>query len=193
VKLFCALVLLALLGPLHPAAAAAASAAVPTIDVEGIRTGQKAVVEDRLRGRQVEEFEAEIVGVLHSGRVEGDMILARATSERVLRTGVGGRHERLAGLRRRTPDRRALERLELHARTAVRRDADSRDAPGARSAVQAEPAGTAGPTGAEIGRRPATSPYGEFRWSDPGPGDRRRAQPSLRAVAARRLRPAWRR
>jgi hypothetical protein len=61
---------------------------VPTAPVSSVRPGQKAVVRTVFAGDSVETFEAEIVGVLPGGRSEGDMILARATSPRVERTGV---------------------------------------------------------------------------------------------------------
>ena len=48
----------------------------------------KAVVKTVFAGDRVEDFEAEIVGVLKGGRAEGDLILARATSERVVKSGV---------------------------------------------------------------------------------------------------------
>ena len=53
-----------------------------------LRPGQKAVVRTVFSGDRIESFDAEIVGVLHGGRTEGDMILARATSERVQKLGV---------------------------------------------------------------------------------------------------------
>ncbi len=70
------------------APAYAAVSAVPTLDPDRLRPGQKAEVRTVFEGEKVESFEAEIVGVLRGGRSEGDMILARATSERVVRTGV---------------------------------------------------------------------------------------------------------
>jgi SpoIVB peptidase S55 len=65
-----------------------ASATVPTLSPDELVAGQKAVVRTVFTGQKVEEFEAEIVGVLKGGRVSGDLILARATSDRVLRTGI---------------------------------------------------------------------------------------------------------
>lgn len=53
-----------------------------------LRPGQKAVVKTVFQGGKVEEFEAEIVGVLAGGRAEGDLILARATTDRVVRSGI---------------------------------------------------------------------------------------------------------
>src|SRR5262245_50654619 len=65
-----------------------ASAAVPTMSPDQLQAGQKAVVRTVFSGHKVEEFEAEIVGVLKSGEVSGDLILAKATSERVVKTGI---------------------------------------------------------------------------------------------------------
>ena len=70
------------------AAPAMPETSVPTAPVSALRPGQKAVVRTVFAGDSVETFEAEIVGVLPGGRSEGDMILARATSPRVERTGV---------------------------------------------------------------------------------------------------------
>ncbi|MGH7741102.1 MAG: SpoIVB peptidase S55 domain-containing protein, partial [Candidatus Eiseniibacteriota bacterium] len=50
--------------------------------------GQAAVVRTVFTGHRIESFDAEIIGVLDIGRTEGQMILARATSERVIKSGV---------------------------------------------------------------------------------------------------------
>jgi len=65
-----------------------AVAAVPTIAPEELHPGDRAVVRTVLRGDSVEEFPAEIVGVLSGGRVDGRVIVARALSERMERMGV---------------------------------------------------------------------------------------------------------
>src|SRR5262245_29016618 len=70
------------------AQAAAAAAAVPTLAPDQLQAGQKAVVRTVFSGQRVEEFDAEIVGVLKTGQVAGDLILARATSERVVKSGI---------------------------------------------------------------------------------------------------------
>ena len=70
------------------AAPAEPQTSVPTAPVSAVRAGQKAIVRTVFAGDSVETFEAEILGVLPGGRSEGDMILARATSPRVERTGV---------------------------------------------------------------------------------------------------------
>jgi len=69
-------------------ALAFAAPSVPTLPPSALRPGQPAIVRTVFAGDSVETFEAEIVGVLPGGRSEGDMILARATSPRVERTGV---------------------------------------------------------------------------------------------------------
>jgi len=77
-----------LAGALALAAVSAAAAPVATLDPAHLHAGQKAEVRTVFQGDSIETFEAEVVGVLSGGRVEGDMILARATSERVIRSGV---------------------------------------------------------------------------------------------------------
>lgn len=61
---------------------------MPILALDQLHPGQKAVVRTVFRGDSIEEFPAEIVGVMKGGRAEGDMILARATSERLEKTGV---------------------------------------------------------------------------------------------------------
>jgi len=158
---------LALAGPLLPVAAAAAKPTVPTLDVEGIHAGQKAVVKTVFAGDRVEEFDAEIVGVLHGGRVEGDMILARATSERVVRLGVAAGMSgspvyvdgRLIGA---LSSGWNFSREPLFGITPIREMLEVLDQP-----TQAQPSGTAGPTGAEIAAPGGSSTrFREFRWDD---------------------------
>jgi hypothetical protein len=82
----------------HPALALALAwlllpvraAAVPpaTIAPEELHPGDRAVVRTVFRGDSVEEFPAEIVGVLSGGRVDGQLIVARALSDRLVRMGV---------------------------------------------------------------------------------------------------------
>lgn len=68
--------------------AQARTPSVPILPPDSVRAGEKAVVLTVFQGQTIEPFDAEIVGVLKGGRAEGDMILARATSERVQRTGI---------------------------------------------------------------------------------------------------------
>jgi hypothetical protein len=67
---------------------ARAAARVPTLPVDALRPGQTAVVRTVFEGTAVDTFSCVLLGVLHSGRADGDMILARALSERVVRSGV---------------------------------------------------------------------------------------------------------
>src|SRR5690349_9752492 len=73
--------------PLDAAARPAASASL-LLDPAELRAGEKAEVRTVFHGDSVETFEAEIVGVLPGGRTDGDLILARATSPRVVQSGV---------------------------------------------------------------------------------------------------------
>lgn len=81
--------LLALALALLPAADSfAAHSIIPTLAPNALRAGQRAVVKTVFRGSTVEEFEAEIVGVVEGGRTTGNLILARATAERVAKLGI---------------------------------------------------------------------------------------------------------
>jgi SpoIVB peptidase S55 len=168
---------------LAASAAAAAPAGIPTLGVDQLRPGQKAVVKTVFVGDRVEDFDAEIVGVLKGGRAEGDMILARATSERVIKSGVAqgmsgspvyvdGRligalssgwsfsREPLFGV---TPIGEMLAVLDLPARP---------DGPG-----------SAGPAGVETAGGAVR--FGEFRWEDPPPAASEPAQtPGLASAPA---------
>lgn len=73
---------------LWTAAAFAAAPTVPTLAPDQLHAGDRATVRTVFQGDSIETFEAEIVGVVPGGGVEGDLILARATSERVVRSGV---------------------------------------------------------------------------------------------------------
>jgi SpoIVB peptidase S55 len=83
--------LIALIAPLAQIVATIAGPAarsVPTLAPGQLHAGQHAIVRTVFQGDSIEEFPADIVGVLTGGRAEGDMILARATSERVIRLGI---------------------------------------------------------------------------------------------------------
>lgn len=66
----------------------AAVPVVPVMPVSDLRPGQAAVVRTVFAGDSVESFDAVIVGVMPGGRADGDVILARATSARVVASGV---------------------------------------------------------------------------------------------------------
>lgn len=67
----------------------AADAAPPeTLPPSALHPGQHAVVLTVFAGDSVETFDADIVGVLSPGRAQGDIILARATSPRVVACGI---------------------------------------------------------------------------------------------------------
>jgi hypothetical protein len=58
------------------------------IGVDEIKPGQKATCRTVFEGRTIEEFELEVVGVVPGGKADGDMILARATGERLKHDGI---------------------------------------------------------------------------------------------------------
>jgi hypothetical protein len=168
VKLPILLLLLALLASPFPGAVTAAPPAVPTLDVEGLRPGQKAVVRTVFEGDRIEEFDAEIVGVLRGGRVEGDMILARATSERVVRGGVAAGMSgspvyvdgKLIGA---LSSGWAFSREPLFGVTPIRDMLEVLDLPN-----RARTGGSAGPSGADL-QSYGGARFGEFRWDDGAP------------------------
>ncbi len=149
--------------------ALAARPAVPTLAPSQLSPGQPAVVRTVFVGSAIDSFEAEIVGVVTGGRAEGDLILARATSPRVIRTGVaqgmsgspvyvGGRligalssgwafsREPLFGI---TPIGEMLEVLDLPAREGAE--------------------GSSGPGGLDFPGRIRDLRFGAFTWSDEAP------------------------
>jgi hypothetical protein len=67
---------------------ASARCGVPTLPADSLRAGDAAVVRTVFAGTRIESFDAVILGVMDIGRTEGRMILARATSERVVKAGV---------------------------------------------------------------------------------------------------------
>jgi hypothetical protein len=174
--------MLVMAAPRVPAAVAAAPPAVPTLGVDEIRPGQKAVVRTVFQGDRIEEFGAEIVGVLSTGRVEGDLILARATSERVVSTGVAAGMSgspvyvdgKLVGA---LSTGWSFTREPIFGITPIREMLEVLDHGGAGAAE------TAGPTGVEVQSRSAGVRFGEFRWEDdPPPGSA--GDPAVSAGAA---------
>src|SRR5580765_5514121 len=73
---------------LSAGAALAASTSVPILTSDHLEPGMKARVLTVFEGEKVEEFDAEIVGVLKGGHAEGDQIIARATSPRAIQSGI---------------------------------------------------------------------------------------------------------
>ena len=151
---------------LLPVAALAGPPAVPVLAPADLHAGQKAEVRTVFSGTRIESFDAEIVGVFHGGRTEGDMILARATSERVIREGIAqgmsgspvyvdGKlvgalssgwqfsREPLFGI---TPIAEMLRVLDLPAGT--------------------DREGSAGPSGVEVPGHSAGARFRELRWED---------------------------
>jgi hypothetical protein len=147
----------------------ALAAGPPTIAPEELRPGDRAVVRTVLRGDSIEDFPAEIVGVLSGGRVDGTLIVARALGERMQVMGVaqgmsgspvyvGGR---LAGA---LASSWTFEREPLFGITPI---GDM-----LRLLDRAEPpadAVTAGPVGADLPLAVPDAGWGAFRWSDAAP------------------------
>jgi hypothetical protein len=150
------------------AAVAAAASPVPTLAPDRLTPGQKAVVKTVFQGDKIEEFEAEIVGVLKGGRSEGDLILARATSERVTKSGVAQGMSgspvyvdgKLVGA---LSSGWSFTREPLFGITPIGEMLRVLEVPVSRSAV------SAGPSGVEPASRATDVAFGEFRWSDVAP------------------------
>jgi SpoIVB peptidase S55 len=151
-------------GLVSAAASFAAASSVPTLSPGTLHPGQKAVVHTVFTGSVVDSFDAEIVGVMEGGRAEGAMILARATSERVARTGiaqgmsgspvtVGGR---LVGA---LSSGWAFSREPLFGITPIGEMLDVLDLPSAESAEA-----SAGPSGADPPGFARDASFGSLRW-----------------------------
>ncbi len=172
------------LGLLIARGASAATPSVPTLNPEDLHAGQKAVVRTVFSGETIEAFDAEILGVLKGGRSEGDVILARATSERVIRTGVAAGMSgspvyvdgKLIGA---LSTGWAFSREPIFGITPIREMLAVLDHPAS------GPGGiSAGPTGAEALDRSADSRFGEFHWDDTDPPDRAHPAGDAHAEAA---------
>jgi SpoIVB peptidase S55 len=151
---------------LAAALSAGAAPPVPTLGPDDLRPGQKAVVKTVFEGGLVEDFDAEIVAVMKGGRAEGDLILAKATSERVIRSGVAQGMSgspvyvdgRLIGA---LSSGWTFSREPLFGVTPIGEMLAVLDLP-----TRADTLGTAGPAGADRAGGPVR--FGEFRWE----GDR---------------------
>ena len=159
------------------------AAAPLTLAPEQLRPGDRAVVRSVFHGDSIEEFPAEIVGVLSGGRVDGQTIIARATSERLQQVGVaqgmsgspvfvGGRL--IGALASSWP----FSRDPLFGITPIREMLRLFDQPA--SSVTG-PAG--GPAGVELTTLPGGARFGEFRWEESAPLE---AAPAPGADAASR-------
>jgi SpoIVB peptidase S55 len=157
-----ALTLLALI----PAPRAGSAAPVPTMPPGALHRGQKAIVRTVFEGTRIEEFEAEVVGVLSSGRAAGDMIVARATSPRVIATGVAQGMSgspvyvdgKLVGA---LSSGWAFTKEPLFGITPIGEMLDVLALPETRGA-----AGTSGPGGLELAPAAARPRFRELHWDD---------------------------
>jgi hypothetical protein len=155
---------LALLSSLAGSPVAAPGGRTATLAPDDLHPGQKAVVKTVFAGDRVEDFDAEIVGVLKGGRTEGDIILARATSERVIKSGVAQGMSgspvyvdgRLIGA---LSSGWSFTREPLFGVTPIGEMMAVLDLP-----ARADSTGSAGPAGADLARSNAR--FGEFRWQD---------------------------
>ena len=145
-------------------ASGAAVPDVPTMPTSALRAGQKATVRTVFAGDSIETFDAEILGVLPGGRSEGELILARATSARVIETGVAQGMSgspvyvdgRLIGA---LSSGGSFSKEPIFGITPIGEMLPVLDQP-----ESAHPDGTAGPTGVDpVGPSPR---YRELSWSD---------------------------
>jgi hypothetical protein len=156
----------ALLAPLPGAAAPPL-----TLAPEDLRPGDRAIVRSVFRGDSIEEFPAEIVGVLSGGRIDGQTILARATSERLKQVGVAQGmsgspvyvNGRLIGA---LASSWAFARDPLFGITPIREMLRLFDQP---AAPATGPAG--GPAGVELTAIQGGVRFGEFHWEESAASD----------------------
>ncbi len=142
------------------------SSAIPILVADQLHPGQKAVVRTVFSGSKIEEFDAEIVGVLQGGRTEGDLILGRATSERVVKSGIAQGMSgspvyvdgKLIGA---LSSAWSFSREPLFGITPIKEMLEVLDH---RNAGPPEP--TAGPAGVEVGGPNGRARFREFRWDD---------------------------
>ncbi len=159
----------------------------PTLGPEDLRPGDRAVVRTVFRGDSIEEFPAEILGVLSGGRLDGPVILARATSDRLERTGVAQGMSgspvyvdgKLVGA---LATGWTFEREPLFGITPIREMLRVLEQPG--SGVTGP---SAGPAGVELAASPSVR-FGAFHWDDgeppaPPAGSDRGAAPEAGPVA----------
>ncbi len=145
------------------------AATPPTLAPEQLRPGDRAVVRSVFRGDSIEEFPAEIVGVLSGGRIAGQTIIARATSERLRRLGVAqgmsGSPVYVDGhLIGALASSWPFARDPLFGITPIREMLRLFEQP---SSSTTGPAG--GPAGVELTALPDDLRFGEFYWDESGP------------------------
>jgi len=162
----------ALLGVSALLVPAPGGAAAPlTLAPEQLRPGDRAIVRSVFRGDSIEEFPAEIVGVLSGGRVDGQTIIARATSERLRELGVPQGMSgspvyvdgRLIGA---LASSWPFARDPLFGITPIREMLRLFDQP---PSSATGPAG--GPAGVELTALPGGVRFGEFRWEESAPAE----------------------
>jgi hypothetical protein len=142
-----------------------------TLSPEQLKPGDHAIVRSVFSGDSIEEFQADIVGVLSGGRADGQTIVARATSERLKRLGVAQGMSgspvyvdgRLVGA---LSSSWPFEREPLFGITPIREMLALLDRPG-----DARGGATAGPTGVDLAAPPEGVRFAQFHWDDPG-GDK---------------------
>jgi hypothetical protein len=155
------------------------AAAPLTLAPEQLMPGDQAVVRSVFRGDSIEEFPAEIVGVLSGGRVDGQTIIARATSERLRRVGVAQGmsgspvyvNGRLIGA---LASSWAFARDPLFGITPIREMLRLFERPASSATGPAS-----GPAGVELTSLPGGVRFGEFHWEEDAP-----AEPMLTPGAA---------
>jgi hypothetical protein len=146
-----------------------AAAALATLTPDEVHPGDRAVVRTVFQGSKIEEFDAEIVGVFRAGRAAGDIIVGRATSERVVKTGIAQGmsgspvyvNGKLVGA---LSSGWAFTREPLFGITPIGEMLEVLDHP---AAGPSDP--TAGPSGVEVAGKRATGAFRELRWSDDEP------------------------
>ena len=142
-----------------------------------VESGQRAVARTVFKGTTIEEFDVEIVSVVHDVGPDQDLILARARGDRIEHVGVAQGMSGEPRLRRRQADRRRLLHVVLHEGAAVRNHA--RRADGARGEEQLRGPGFFGPS--TVGRTVAALSFIGARV----PGGRAARAPAI-APASRR-------
>jgi len=158
-----------LMAVLSAGPAAAFASSVPTLPVDRLHPGDQAVVRTVFQGSAVDTFSAEIVGVLPGGRAEGDLILARATSERVIHSGVAqgmsGSPVYVGGqLIGALSSGWSFSKDPLFGITPIGEMLRVLDQP-----VRADVDGSAGPGGLEAPSTARDFSFGPFRWQDEEP------------------------